>query len=238
MLRQQNYDVLLTTFEMCLREKHELLKYQYEYLILDEAQRIKNDQSVLSQNLKSFKTRNRLLLTGTPLQNNLKELWSLLNFLMPDLFESSDEFNDLFVMEETQKDNPEEQEKIIKQIHRLLKPFMLRRLKVDVEHNLPKKKEIYMFIGLTKIQKELYKQIITGNIDTVNSIGTKDRIKLLNVLMQLKKVCNHPYLFEGVEPGPPFYDGDHIIDASMKFRVLDHLIPRLLKENCKILIFS
>lgn len=95
-----------------------------------------------------------------------------------------------------------------------------------------------MFIGLTKIQKQLYKQIISGNIETVNSIGSKDRIKLLNVLMQLKKVCNHPYLFEGVEPGPPFFDGDHIIEASMKFRVLDHLIPRLLSENCKILIFS
>jgi SNF2 family DNA or RNA helicase len=133
-------------------------------------------------------------------------------------------------MEEDSKGNSEEQERIIKQIHRLLKPFMLRRLKVDVEHNLPSKKEIYMFIGLTKIQKQLYKQILTGNIDTVNCIGNKDRIKLLNVLMQLKKVCNHPYLFEGVEEGPPFFDGEHIINNSMKFRVLDHLIPKLLKE--------
>ena len=122
-------------------------------MILDEAQRIKNDQSVLSQNLRQFKTRNRILLTGTPLQNNLKELWSLLNFLMPKLFESSDDFNDLFVLNEGDKDDPKQQEKIIKQIHRLLRPFMLRRLKVDVEHNLPTKKEIYMFIGLTQLQK-------------------------------------------------------------------------------------
>mmetsp|Transcript_40485 Transcript_40485/g.61751 ORF Transcript_40485/g.61751 Transcript_40485/m.61751 type:complete len:92 (+) Transcript_40485:1231-1506(+) len=91
---------------MCLREKSELLKLEYEYLILDEAQRIKNDQSVLSQNLRLFKTRNRVLLTGTPLQNNLKELWSLLNFLMPKLFESSEDFNDLFVLNEGEKDDP------------------------------------------------------------------------------------------------------------------------------------
>jgi len=84
----------------------------------------------------------------------------------------------------------------------------------------------------------LYKKIITGNIATVNGMGSKDRIQLLNVLMQLKKVCNHPYLFENIEPGPPFIDGDHIIDAAMKFKVLDHLIPRLLSQKSKILIFS
>jgi adenosinetriphosphatase len=208
-----------------MAEKSELARYTFEYLILDEAQRIKNKDSVLSKDLRTFQTKNRILLTGTPLQNNLTELWSLLNFLMPKLFESAEDFTNLFLLEDGQKDNPEHQEKVIKQIHRLLKPFMLRRLKVDVEHNLPKKKEIYMFVGLTQLQKQLYKKIITGNIATVNGMGSKDRIQLLNVLMQLKKVCNHPYLFDKVEPGPPFVDGDHIIDASMKFKVLDHLIP-------------
>lgn len=116
---------------------------------------------------------------------------------------------------------------------------MIRRLKVDVERNLPTKKEVYMFIGLTKLQKTLYKNIISGNIATVNGMGgSKDRIQLLNVLMQLKKVCNHPYLFDKIEPGPPFVDGDHILDASMKFKVLDHLIPKLIAKQCKILIFS
>ena len=152
---------------------------------------------------------------------------------MPDLFESSEDFNDLFVLDDERKDDEKQQEQIIKQIHRLLKPFMLRRLKSDVEKSLPTKKEIFMYIGLTKLQKQLYKNIITGN-----RYGSKNRIQLLNVLMQLKKVCNHPYLFDKVEPGPPFVDGDHIIEASMKFRVLDHLIPRLLGEGCKILIFS
>jgi adenosinetriphosphatase len=103
---------------------------------------------------------------------------------------------------------------------------MLRRLKIDVEKNLPTKKEIYLFIGLSKLQKTLYKNILTGNIDVVNGIG--DKIKLLNVLMQLKKVCNHPYLFDKVEPGPPFVDGEHLVENSMKFKVLDLLIPKLL----------
>jgi SWI/SNF-related matrix-associated actin-dependent regulator of chromatin subfamily A member 5 len=79
-----------------IREKNELARYKFEFLILDEAQRIKNDESVLSQVLRKFKTRHRVLLTGTPLQNNLKELWALLNFLMPKLFDSADEFKELF----------------------------------------------------------------------------------------------------------------------------------------------
>lgn len=95
---------------------------------------------------------------------------------MPKLFESQDDFTSLFQVGEDQKNVPQEQEKVIKQIHRLLKPFMLRRLKVDVEKELPGKKEIYMFIGLTQLQKQLYKKIITGNIATVNGMGSKDRI--------------------------------------------------------------
>lgn len=151
---------------------------------------------------------------------------------MPRLFDSAQEFKDLF----TVKSDDVSQEQIIKQIHRLLRPFMLRRLKVDVEKNLPAKQEIYMFIGLSSLQKQLYRNILTGNIDAVNGIG--ERIKLLNVLMQLKKVCNHPYLFDKVEPGPPYEDGEHLVEASMKFKVLDMLLPKLLAKGCKILIFS
>lgn len=113
---------------------------------------------------------------------------------------------------------------------------MLRRLKVDVEKHLPTKQEIYLFIGLAKLQKQLYKSILTGNIDVVNGVG--DRIKMLNVLMQLKKVCNHPYLFDKVEPGPPFIDGEHLVENCMKFKVLDLLLPKLVKQGCKVLIFS
>lgn len=151
-LHSNTFDILLTTFEMAMREKSELQKIQFEFLILDEAQRIKNDQSKLSQVLRKFKTTHRLLLTGTPLQNNLTELWALLNFLMPKLFDSAFEFNELFKIN---ADDPEEaskqQDKVIKQIHRLLRPFMLRRLKADVETSLLPKKEIYLYLGMSSV---------------------------------------------------------------------------------------
>jgi SNF2 family DNA or RNA helicase len=105
---------------------------------------------------------------------------------------------------------------------------MLRRLKSDVETTLAPKKEIYLYVGMSSTQKQLYKNILSGNIDVVNSQGASgEKVKLLNVLMQLKKVCNHPYLFDGVEPGPPFLDGEHLIQAAQKFRILSLLLPKL-----------
>lgn len=167
------------------------------------------------------------------MQNNLQELWSLLNFIMPNLFDSSEEFKQLF------QSSAGTEEHVIKQIHRLLRPFMLRRLKEDVEKSLPSKKEIYLFMGLSPLQKQLYKKILKGNIEVVNSAGVPgDRIQMLNVLMQLKKVANHPYLFDGVEPGPPFLDGEHLVDASAKFKVLDKLLPRFREQGFRVLIFS
>jgi len=220
---------------MIIKEKNFLKRLNFDYLILDEAQRIKNDQSVLSQELRKFKSKNRLLLTGTPLQNNLQELWALLNFIMPNLFDSYEDFRQLF----TTSEDKESEAAVIKQIHRLLRPFMLRRLKEDVEKSLPLKKEIYLYIGLSKLQKQLYKKILKGNIEVVNSAGNPgDKIQMLNVLMQLKKVANHPYLFDGIEPGPPFIDGDHLIEAASKFKVLDKLLPRFRQQGFKILIFS
>jgi len=181
---------------------------------------------VLSQELRKFKSKNRLLLTGTPLQNNLQELWALLNFIMPNLFDSYEDFKQLFLCSE----DKEQEATVIKQIHRLLRPFMLRRLKEDVEKSLPLKKEIYLYISLSKLQKQLYKKILKGNIGVVNSAGNPgEKIQMLNVLMQLKKVANHPYLFDGIEPGPPFIDGEHLIEAASKFKVLDKLLPRFRK---------
>ena len=114
---------------------------------------LNRDQSVLSQVLRKFRAQHRLLLTGTPLQNNLTELWALLNFLMPKLFDSSEEFEKLFQVDNTlsKQESEEEQAKVIKKIHRLLRPFMLRRLKSDVETNLAPKKEIYLYVGMSTV---------------------------------------------------------------------------------------
>lgn len=133
-----DFDVLITSYEMCLREKSVLQKFAWEYIIIDEAHRIKNVDSLLSQIVRSFTSRGRLLITGTPLQNNLQELWALLNFILPDVFSSSEDFDAWF---KGQGDSDEQQQQVVAQLHKVLRPFLLRRVKAEVEHSLlPKRK--------------------------------------------------------------------------------------------------
>ena len=234
-IKESHYDVILTTFECSMKEKNALASINYEYLIIDEAHRLKNDQAKFSTVVRKFKSKHRLLLTGTPFQNNLHELWSLLNFLMPNIFNDSEEFDRVFNLDTATEEG---QMKIVKQIHQLLKPFVLRRLKNEIKFKIPPKKEIFLYVGLSKLQKDMYKQILSRNIDVVNGVN-KDRIQLLNILMQLKKVCNHPYLFPNVEEGPPYIEGEHLIYNSMKLKILDVLLKKIHSEtDSKVLIFS
>ena len=234
-IKESHYDIVLTTFECSMKEKTALSTLNYEYLIIDEAHRLKNDQAKFSMVVRKFNSRHRLLLTGTPFQNNLHELWSLLNFLMPNIFNDSEEFDRIFNLDTATEEG---QMKIVKQIHQLLKPFVLRRLKSEIKYKIPPKKEIFLYVGLSELQKNMYKQILSKNIDVVNGVN-KDRIQLLNILMQLKKVCNHPYLFPNVEQGPPYIEGEHLIYNSMKLKILDVLLKKIHSEtNNKVLIFS
>lgn len=127
---------MITSYEMILREKTHLKKFAWEYIIVDEAHRIKNEESALAQIIRIFNSRNRLLITGTPLQNNLHELWALLNFLLPDVFGDSSAFDQWF---ETQGSD---QDMVVRQLHKVLRPFLLRRVKSDVEKSLLPKKGI------------------------------------------------------------------------------------------------
>jgi SWI/SNF-related matrix-associated actin-dependent regulator of chromatin subfamily A member 5 len=190
-LLPQDFDVLLTTYEMCLREKSALKKLSWEYIIIDEAHRIKNVDSMLSQIVRTFNSRSRLLITGTPLQNNLMELWSLLNFLLPDVFSQSEDFESWF-----KGKGDEAQDQVVQQLHKVLRPFLLRRVKADVEKSLLPKKEINVFVGLSDMQRKWYKSILEKDIDAVNGVGSKKegKTRLLNIVMQLRKCCNHPYL--------------------------------------------
>ncbi|KAN0064789.1 chromatin remodeling complex Adenosinetriphosphatase [Thecaphora frezii] len=234
-LLTQDFDVLITTYEMCLREKAALKKLSWEYIVIDEAHRIKNVDSMLSQIVRAFNSRSRLLITGTPLQNNLMELWSLLNFLLPDVFSNSEDFESWFKGKGDQN-----QDQVVQQLHKVLRPFLLRRVKADVEKSLLPKKEINVFVGLTEMQRRWYKSILEKDIDAVNGGGGKKegKTRLLNIVMQLRKCCNHPYLFDGAEPGPPFTTDEHLVNNAGKMVILDKLLKSMKEKGSRVLIFS
>jgi SWI/SNF-related matrix-associated actin-dependent regulator of chromatin subfamily A member 5 len=233
-LLEEEFDVCITSYEMILREKSHLKKFAWEYIIIDEAHRIKNEESSLSQIIRLFNSRNRLLITGTPLQNNLHELWALLNFLLPDVFGDSEAFDQWFSNQNSDQDT------VVQQLHRVLRPFLLRRVKSDVEKSLLPKKELNLYVGMSAMQKKWYQKILEKDIDAVNGAAGKreSKTRLLNIVMQLRKCCNHPYLFEGAEPGPPYTTDEHLIFNSGKMVILDKLLKRMKAEGSRVLIFS
>ncbi|KAF9108910.1 hypothetical protein BGX27_008183 [Mortierella sp. AM989] len=234
-LLTQKFDVCLTSYDICLLEKTHLKKFAWQYIVIDEAHRIKNENSQLSQIIRTFNSKNRLLITGTPLQNNLHELWALLNFLLPDVFSSSEDFDAWF------EKQGGDQDMVVQQLHKVLRPFLLRRIKSDVEKSLLPKKEINLYVGLTPMQRKWYQRILEKDIDAVNGAGSNKRegkTRLLNIVMQLRKCCNHPYLFDGAEPGPPYTTDQHIIDNAGKMVVLDKLLKRMKEQGSRVLLFS
>lgn len=233
-LVDEEFDVCITSYEMILREKTHLKKFAWEYIIIDEAHRIKNEESSLAQMVRLFNSRNRLLITGTPLQNNLHELWALLNFLLPDVFGDSKAFDDWFSQQSEDSDT------VVQQLHKVLRPFLLRRVKADVEKSLLPKKEINLYVGLSDMQVQWYKKILEKDIDAVNGgAGNKEsKTRLLNIVMQLRKCCNHPYLFEGAEPGPPYTTDEHLVNNAAKMVMLDKLLKRMKAQGSRVLIFS
>ncbi|KAH6613791.1 SNF2 family N-terminal domain-containing protein [Chaetomium sp. MPI-SDFR-AT-0129] len=233
-LVDENFDVCITSYEMILREKAHLKKFAWEYIIIDEAHRIKNEESSLAQVIRMFNSRNRLLITGTPLQNNLHELWALLNFLLPDVFGDSEAFDQWFSGQDRDQDT------VVQQLHRVLRPFLLRRVKSDVEKSLLPKKEVNVYIGMSEMQVKWYQKILEKDIDAVNGAGGKreSKTRLLNIVMQLRKCCNHPYLFEGAEPGPPYTTDEHLVHNAGKMMVLDKLLKRMQSQDSRVLIFS
>ena len=169
---------------------------------------------------------------------SLLQLWALLHFLLPEIFSSAETFEEWFSLspEEAGGGGGEEKE-MVSQLHKVLRPFLLRRLKADVEKGLPPKKETILKIGMSALQKKFYAALLQKDIDAIQGSGA-DRSRLLNVVMQLRKCCNHPYLFQGAEPGPPYETGDHLVDASGKMVLLNKLLPKLQARGSRVLIFS
>lgn len=229
-----DFDVIIALYEIVIKEKSSLKKFDWQYIIIDEAHRIKNEESLLSQIIRMFHSRNRLLITGTPLQNNLRELWALLNFILPDVFADNDSFDEWF------HDDNKDEGTVVGMLHKVLNPFLLRRIKADVEKSLLPKKEMNVYIKMSDMQRRWYQKILEKDIDAVNGANGKreSKTRLLNIVMQLRKCCNHPYLFEGAEPGPPFTTDEHLVFNSQKMIILDKLLKKFQREGLRVLIFS
>ncbi|KAI7907142.1 SNF2 family N-terminal domain-containing protein [Cokeromyces recurvatus] len=252
-IKAGKFQVLLTTFEYIIRDRYILSKVKWLYLIIDEGHRMKNSNSKLTVCLRQhYRTQYRLILTGTPLQNNLPELWALLNFILPKIFKSVKTFEEWFNtpfshqgVQDKVHLNEEEQLLIIKRLHKVLRPFLLRRLKSDVEAELPDKIEHIIKCKMSVLQAKLYQQIkkhnalFFSNNYTDNTKGSIQVKGLNNTVMQLRKVCNHPFVFEEVENAlnPSGKSNELLYRTCGKFELLDRMLPKLKKTGHRVLMF-
>nr|XP_040035048.1 lymphoid-specific helicase [Gasterosteus aculeatus aculeatus] len=296
--------VVLTSFEIAMIDRKSLQRFQWKYLIVDEGHRIKNLNCRLVRELKMLPTDNKLLLTGTPLQNNLAELWSLLNFLLPEVFDDLRSFESWFdistISEAENVIATEREQNILSMLHQILTPFLLRRLKSDVALEVPPKKEIIVYAPLTAKQEAFYTATVNKTLAKMlgqekteapvvfkssgrpkrhtSVVNYKERhgdtlhdlekylekvqkeqeqssspvvaiqspldalinLKLQNILMLLKRTCNHPYLVEyPLDPATQTFKIDEqLVRSSGKFLILDRLLPALKERGHKVLIFS
>jgi ATP-dependent DNA helicase len=245
--KPSEFPIVITSYELVMRDRCHLSNYNWQYIVIDEGHRLKNMNCKLVQELKSYKSANRLLLTGTPLQNDLQELWSLLNFLLPEIFDDVDLFLDWFRFGSATDDQiirQQKEEKAVSKLHEILRPFLLRRKKVQVDWDLPPKKEVVLYAPMTKEQLEyyhliqmdqLYEVLKERNKGTTAPNGSKS---LMNKLMQLRKCCNHPYLFDEPQVDGLFVTNEALVQASGKLALLDKMMRSLQRDGHKVLIFS
>ncbi|EDO39324.1 predicted protein, partial [Nematostella vectensis] len=217
------FHVCITSYKLVVQDHQAFRRKKWKYFILDEAQNIKNFKSQRWQYLLNFNSQRRLLLTGTPLQNSLMELWSLMHFLMPHLFQSHKDFKEWFSNPLTGmiEGSREYNENLVKRLHKVLRPFLLRRLKSEVETQMPKKYEHVVKCRLSKRQRFLYDDFMSRG-KTKETLESGHFLSVINILMQLRKVCNHPDLFEGRPTLSPFQvEGINYYTASLVLRALE-----------------
>ncbi|KAM5555391.1 ATP-dependent helicase BRM [Rosa sericea] len=251
------FNVLVTTYEFIMYDRSKLSKIDWKYIIIDEAQRMKDRESVLARDLDRYRCQRRLLLTGTPLQNDLKELWSLLNLLLPEVFDNRKAFHDWFAKPfqreaptpDAEDDWLETEKKviIIHRLHQILEPFMLRRRVEDVEGALPPKISIVLRCRMSAIQSAVYDWIKSTGTIRVDPEDEKLRVQknplyqpkvyktLNNRCMELRKTCNHPLL------NYPYFNDfskDFLIRSCGKLWILDRILIKLQRTGHRVLLFS
>lgn len=230
-MRATKFNVLLTTYEYVIKDKAVLAKIQWKYMIIDEGHRMKNHHCKLTQVLNThYIAPYRLLLTGTPLQNKLPELWALLNFLLPSIFKSCSTFEQWFnapfaTTGEKVELNEEETILIIRRLHKVLRPFLLRRLKKEVEHQLPDKVEYIIKCDMSALQRVLYKHMQSKGVLLTDGSekgkhGKGGAKALMNTIVQLRKLCNHPFMFQHIEEKYCDHTGGHGVVSGMNIIIL------------------
>ncbi|KAK3027230.1 hypothetical protein RJ639_041648 [Escallonia herrerae] len=234
------FNVLVTHYDLIMRDKAFLKKIHWHYMIVDEGHRLKNHECALARTLVSgYRIRRRLLLTGTPIQNSLQELWALLNFLLPNIFNSVENFEEWFNAPFADRCDvsltDEEELLVIRRLHHVIRPFILRRKKDEVEKFLPQKTQVILKCDMSAWQKVYYHQVTdVGRVGL--DTGTGKSKSLQNLSMQLRKCCNHPYLFVGGTYN--MWRTEEIVRASGKFELLDRLLPKLHRAGHRVLLFS
>ncbi|OQS02507.1 chromodomain-helicase-DNA-binding protein [Thraustotheca clavata] len=233
------FNILLTTFETILADFEEFETIHWRLLVVDEAHRLKSAGSRVLKQMRALHVDRKLLLTGTPLQNNTQELWVLLNFLEPVIFDSMETFNAKYGRLQSQEQ--------VHELQKILAPYLLRRVKEDVEKSIPPKEETIIQVELTTLQKQYYRAIYERNRSFLY-LGSKNSLPTLNnIQLQLRKCCNHPFLIKGVEErelealgvNPSIADiMNTTVQASGKFVLVSKLLPKLKAEGHKVLIFS
>lgn len=254
--RQISYDrdapfhVLVTSYQLVVSDEKYFQRLKWQYMVLDEAQAIKSSASNRWKTLLGFHCRNRLLLTGTPVQNSMQELWALLHFIMPSLFDSHDEFSEWFSkdIENHAENKGTLNEHQLRRLHMILKPFMLRRIKRNVQNELGDKIEIDVYCDLSARQKALYQGLrshvsIAELVDKANANDESGLKSLMNLVMQFRKVCNHPELFERADVRAPLAftsfamsalparDSDTLYCPDSARSLLDVRLPRLMAQD-------
>ena len=256
--KNKDFPVIITSYEVSIREEKRLNKIgEFTYLVVDEGQRLKNHRCTLISSLKRIRSANRLLLSGTPIQNNLDELWSLLNFVNPQIFDDLSIFQSWFgfrnIGQKTQGSSTaedilveEKKNQTVTKLHEILRPFLLRRIKKDVLQHLPPKKEVVVYAGMSKLQDGYSKMIDQGVLRDIllnQGIESARQLSQTNKQMNHRKNCNHPFMFgEPIDPATGAHMGSAhpqlLIRASGKFALLDRMLERLYKDKHQVLIFS